>query len=105
MSAVKEHGHAHRNVSVCSSYCLFGTLYCTALGHIGGSAPLGLLLQLEYPRLEGVKLLPGMRGSTMSSACYRPVTMGAHQLSGSRTWLLCSFTSDETCSHQCAGEK
>ena len=81
---MQKHGHAHRNVSVCSSDCLFGTLYCTALGHIGVSASLGLLLQLEYPRLEGVELLPGMRGRNVSCTISPPSHVSAHQLSGGR---------------------
>ena len=81
---MKKHGHAHRNVSVCSSDCLFGTQHCTALGHMGVSASLGLLLQLEYPRLEGIKLLPGMCGRNVSCTISPLSHVSAQQLSGGR---------------------
>ena len=81
---MRRHAHTHRNFGICNSDCLFGTLYCTALGHIGSSASLGLLLQLEYPRLEGVKLLPGMRGRNVSCTISPLSHVSAHQLSGGR---------------------
>ena len=91
MSAARKLEGTHRDVCACSSDCLFSTQHCIALGHISGSASLGLLLQLEYPRLERVSVLPGMWSSIMGSFLQLPAIVSVRQHSGGRVSLLCHF--------------